>query len=91
MTCHKKITDPTSGFRAGNKQVIKEFALDYPTEYPEPVSTVTILKKGFTIKEVQVEMKERVSGKSSINSWKNIYYMINVIISIIATGLWREK
>ena len=33
----KKIYDPTSGFRAANKKVIKIFANNYPLEYPEPV------------------------------------------------------
>lgn len=44
MCCRKKITDPTSGFRAANKKVIELFAKDYPVEYPEPESTVHILK-----------------------------------------------
>ena len=41
----KKIYDTTSGFRAINKKLIKEFSKDYPAEYPEPVSTTKILKK----------------------------------------------
>ena len=87
----KKIHDTTSGFRAINKRLIKEFSKYYPTEYPEPVSTVTILKKGYRIIEVSVTMKERTEGKSSIHTWKSAYYMINVLLSIIATGLRREK
>ena len=87
----KKVYDTTSGFRAVDKKLIEEFSKYYPTEYPEPVSTVTILKKGYKLKEVKVEMKERVSGSSSIYSWKSIYYMVNVLLSIIATGLRREK
>ena len=41
----KKITDPTSGFRAANKKIIEEFAKEYPTDYPEPESTVCMLCK----------------------------------------------
>lgn len=81
-----KIYDTTSGFRAGDKQIIKQFVLTYPTEYPEPISTVEAINHNLKIKEVPVNMKERVGGKSSINSWKNIYYMINVILSIILMG-----
>ena len=40
----KKITDPTSGFRAVDRKIIKLFADDYPTDYPEPESLVTINK-----------------------------------------------
>ena len=78
----KKIYDPTSGFRAVDKNIIELFANNYPTEYPEPVSEVSVLKKKYKIKEVLVKMHERQGGKSSIHAWKNAYYMINVTISM---------
>lgn len=81
----KKIYDTTSGFRAINKKIINEFSNYYPFEYPEPISSVWLLKNKCNVSEVQVKMKEREFGKSSIHSWKNIYYMINVILSIILT------
>lgn len=87
----KKIYDTTSGFRAINKKLIKEFATNYPVEYPEPVSTVNILKKKYKVKEVAVSMNERESGKSSIHSWKKIYYMINVVLSILVAGMGGKK
>ena len=79
----KKIYDVTSGFRAVDKKLMSLFVEHYPTEYPEPISTVKAIKNEFEITEVPVKMKEREEGKSSISSWKNIYYMINVIITII--------
>ena len=79
----KVIYDTTSGFRAANKKIIKKFAKNYPQEYPEPISTVDMLRKGFKVKEVSVSMNERHSGESSIKSWKQFYYMFNVVISII--------
>ena len=88
---HKKIYDTTSGFRACNKQIISNFAFDYPLEYPEPISTVELIKKGYRVKEVPVRMNDRTGGISSIRSWKNIYYMINVILSILVIGTRRYK
>ena len=79
----KKIYDTTSGFRAVNKRIIESFAVQYPLEYPEPISSVDVLLDGMNLKEVPVSMNERVAGKSSIGSWKNIYYMINVTLSIL--------
>lgn len=87
----KKIYDTTSGFRACNKNIIKNFSMFYPTEYPEPISTVEVIKSGFNVKEVPVEMNERIGGVSSIRSWKNAYYMINVILSIVIVSLRRYK
>ncbi len=80
---NKMIYDTTSGFRAINKKVMETFVDDYPIEYPEPISTVHALQKNYKVKEVPVEMHERKGGKSSITSWKSIYYMINVILSIL--------
>lgn len=79
----KKIYDTTSGFRAVNKKVIAEFAINYPSEYPEPISTVNILSKKYQVKEIPVKMLERQSGTSSIGNIKSCYYMINVTLSII--------
>ena len=36
-------------------------------------------------------MNEREGGVSSINSWKTIYFMINVILSILVVGIRRLK
>ncbi len=59
LVTKKKIYDTTSGMRAIDKKLIHEFANNYPTEYPEPISTTVILKKGYKIEEVSVEMNER--------------------------------
>lgn len=87
---HIKITDPTSGFRAIDKELIKYFSNNYPIEYPEPISNVVLLKNGFSLKEVPVRMKERKKGISSINTWKSLYYMVNVILSIFIVSIRRR-
>ncbi len=91
LVTRKKILDTTSGFRAINKNLIEAFAKEYPAEYPEPVSTTEVLKKGYSVKEVPVTMKERTNGVSSIRTWKNCYYMMNVVLSILVVGLRRYK
>lgn len=87
----EKITDPTSGFRAVDKSIIEEFAKEYPTEYPEPESTVTILKKGYKVQEVPVSMNERIGGQSSIRLFKTVDYMIKVCLAIILHGISMSK
>ena len=83
----KKITDPTSGFRACNKKVIKLFSINYPIDYPEPDSVVYVLKKGYKVFEEPVKMKKRENGLSSINTFKSVYYMIKVSLAIMITAL----
>ena len=91
LITRKKIYDTTSGFRAVNKKIIKKFASNYPVEYPEPVSTTELLRLGYDVSEVPVSMNERENGVSSIRAWKNIYYMVNVVLSIIIIGLGVSK
>ena len=87
----KKITDPTSGFRAVNKKVIEEFAKNYPTEYPEPESTVSLLVNGYKVQEVPVSMNERTGGVSSIRLWKTADYMLKVVLAIIIDSISLKK
>lgn len=92
ICCGKKITDPTSGFRAVDKTVIKEFADNYPTEYPEPESTVSLLVSKYTIMEIPVSMNERKGGVSSIRFGKTIDYMTKVVLAIIIDSIsFRKK
>lgn len=84
------ITDPTSGFRMANKDVIEIFANDYPVDYPEPESIVELLKMKKKIVEAPVEMKERQGGVSSINFSKSIYYMIKVTLAILIECLRKH-
>ena len=88
---HKKIHDTTSGFRACSKELIYDFSLSYPSEYPEPITTAEVLKKNYRVKEVGVEMSEREGGVSSIRAWKNVYYMLNVCLALLAVKIRRYK
>lgn len=86
----RRIYDPTSGFRAGNRSVIEMFSKHYASEYPEPESTVELLNKGYKVSEIPVEMHEREFGTSSIKPLKSIYYMISVSIAIIITSIFNK-
>lgn len=79
----KVITDPTSGLRMVNRDVIKIFAYDYPKDYPEPESVVAILRQGKKVEEIPVIMRERTGGISSISLKKSVYYMIKVSLAIL--------
>lgn len=79
----KKVTDPTSGMRILGKKVLNDFSksMNY---YAEPDALCHCIKQGYKIKEVQVDMKERIEGESYFNNpLKSIKYMITEIISIV--------
>ncbi len=83
LCCEEKITDATSGFRATNKKLTKEFSQNYAQDYPEPEAIMYSILNGYKVKEVPVVMHERQEGESSINMTKSVYYMIKVSLAII--------
>jgi glycosyltransferase involved in cell wall biosynthesis len=86
-----KISDPTSGFRACNIEVIKQFSNYYPKDYPEPESIMCLLRLGHRIEEVPVQMRARKEGISSINIKRSIYYMLKVTLAILIDRLRANK
>ena len=91
MMTGKRIKDITSGYRAVDKSLIKLFAKEYEFEYPEPITNLIAIKKKYRVTEVPVRMHERKFGKSSINLYKSIYYMISVCLNLIILGIGRNK
>ena len=79
----KTITDPTSGMRMVNRKLLEKFTNEYPKDYPEPESVVTILSENYKVKEVPVIMNEREEGVSSISLRNSVYYMIKVSFAIL--------
>ena len=86
----QRIWDPTSGFRACNRKVVEIFSKSYPSEFPEPESSVRLINAGFSVKESPVQMKDRQGGVSSIRTWRNLYYMINVCLSILVESIRKN-
>lgn len=83
----KKITDPTSGMRMVNRSMMALYAEEYPKDYPEPESVVTILKRKKKVQEIPVLMNEREEGVSSISMGKSIYYMIKVSLAVMMAAI----
>lgn len=79
----KLITDPTSGLRMIGRNAMGLFAMDYPRDYPEPESVVSVLRRGMKVEEIPVIMHERVGGVSSISLKKSVYYMVKVTLAIL--------
>lgn len=82
-----KITDPTSGMRMVNREIIGIYADSYPKDYPEPESVVAILNMGKTVGEYPVVMRERTEGISSISPLRSVYYMVKVTLAILVEML----
>ena len=85
----QKVTDTTSGFSAMNRAGIELFALEYPHDYPEVEATLVALRSGLRLAQVQVEMRERQAGTSSITFVRSLYYIVKVMLALLVASLRR--
>lgn len=85
-----RLNDPTSGMRMFNRDIIKEFAVNI-NYGPEPDTISYLIKKGVRVKEVQVQMDERVAGESYLNFTRSMRYMILMSFSILFIQGFRKR
>lgn len=89
MMTGKTITDPTSGFRAYDKNCIIDYANEMNNP-PEPDTLVYMLRKQRKIKEIQVQMRDREFGESYLNLVNTIKYMSRMMVSIFLIQPFRK-
>ena len=90
ITTGKHIGDVTSGMRLFNKRMIKRFGYDIHYS-PEPDTLAYLLNCGVHIREVQVEMHDRIAGTSYLNLWNSAWYMIKMMFSIMIFQWVRKR
>jgi len=83
------VTDTTSGFVALDRVGIELFAREYPHDYPEVEATLIALRSGLRLAQVQVEMRERETGASSITFVRSLYYIVKVLLALLVSSLRR--
>lgn len=82
-TAGASIADPTSGMRAFGQRALAALGTR-PNLGPEPDTIAYLIRKrGFRVLEVQVEMSERISGKSYLNMRQSVFYMARMATSIL--------
>lgn len=86
----KTITDPTSGMRLYNRQMIEKFAGQINFG-PEPDTLAYLIKRGAKVLETPVTMAGRKAGKSYLTALGSINYMIRMIVSILIIHWFREE
>lgn len=78
-----RLTDVTSGFRAGNRRAIAQYCRYFPAEYLGDTidSLAMALRSGLTVTQVAVEMRERQAGTPSNNPWRSAVYLVRSMFS----------
>ncbi len=85
----QRVTDTTSGFIALDRAGIELFASEYPHDYPEVEATLVAVRSGLRLAQVQVDMRERTSGTSSITFVRSLYYIVKVTLALLVASLRR--
>lgn len=90
LTTKKRIKDPTSGMRMFNRATMKAMA-DHSDYGPEPDTLAHLIRSGAVVKEVQVEMHDRIAGESYLSFSRSIKYMLHMCFSIMVIQWCRKK
>jgi len=85
----QRVTDTTSGFVALDRAGIELFAREFPHDYPEVEATLVALRSGLRVTQVQVDMRERTTGSSSITFLRSLYYIVKVMLALLVASLRR--
>lgn len=90
ITSGRKLTDPTSGMRMFDRGMIEKFCknLNYG---PEPDTVAYLIRCGARVGEYQVRMDERTAGTSYLNLGRSVYYMLNMLMSILLVQFFRDR
>lgn len=87
LLTRRKATDTTSGLTAMNRRAVEVLARYMPQDYPEVESRVILHGAGLTTEEVPVRMQDRLTGVSSIGSWRSVYYALKVSVAVLLTAV----
>lgn len=90
LTTGIKVVDSTSGMRMFGPRMIRILAQNMNLG-PEPDTVSYLIKCGARVKEVQVEMDERIAGESYLNFMRSMKYMLQMMISILFVQAFRKK
>jgi hypothetical protein len=87
---HHPATDTTSGMAALNRRATALLAGCMPQDYPEVESRILLHCAGLRVQEAPVRMRERLTGVSSIDSWRSLYYAVKVTVAVLLTAVKRR-
>ena len=88
MLTGTRVSDPTSGFRLFKRSILEKFYYDNSLN-PEPETIALFLKQGYSVSEVQVEMRERQGGESYLNPVRSVQYMARVFATLLIVQWFR--
>ena len=89
LIVRQRITDPTSGFRAGSRRTIELFSRHYPQTYLADTTEALVwaARSGLHICEAPVRMRHRRAGTSATGSIKGLCHVLRIILALLVDCL----
>lgn len=85
-----RITDPTSGFQALSRRVLREVVQDsFPEDFPDADVLITLHRAGLKLKEVPVRMYARQGGVSMHRGRMAAYYAYKMFLTLALLAVRR--
>ena len=88
LTSGTRLTDPTSGMRMYDRDMISRFARGYDLT-PEPDTVALMARKGAKVVEIPAHMQERQGGTSYLDFGHVVSYMSRICLSILVFQWFR--
>lgn len=82
LTTGTTLTDPTSGMRMYDREMIELFAHGFDLA-PEPDTVALVARKGGVVTEIAAHMQDRQGGESYLRLGSSIRYMGRTCLSIL--------
>ncbi|MDR3136266.1 MAG: glycosyltransferase family 2 protein [Coriobacteriales bacterium] len=89
VTTARRLTDPTSGYRAWGRRIIELFATQ-TNMTPEPDTISYLMRLGARVTEVPMVMNRRAAGVSYLGPFASLKYMLRMVISILLIQFFRK-
>lgn len=86
----QRITDTTSGFRAYGRAVMEVCQHDFPKDFPDAPLLIALAWRGFRLREVPVQMRERARGRSFYTWTTSLYYPYKNLLAALMALIQRR-
>ena len=92
LLTRRRITDPTSGFRAAGRRAICFFSRHYPQTWLGDTveALVEVARHGMTLEEVPVRMRQRRRGRSAAGRITGFIHTLRIVLAVLIDCMERK-
>jgi len=83
----QQVTDPTSGLWAFGPRALQVLRDHHPSGYPEPELLIFLSRNGLTVAEVQVRMRGRLAGQTSLTPRRMSAALARLLLLLVIVPL----